>query len=1408
MESRHSLLQSDTWQSSLVGARTYEVPLLPWERQLIRAIGCTEDEYKYFRFEALKRSGLRPAGYEHIPYIENKVIATWVVQLIVGLTLTAVSVMLAPKPPKPEKVTRRELGSTNQAGRFTPTHGFDSAAELATYGQPLPIVFGEAKYDDQGGHVAGGMLVSPLLVWSRMFSLGHGQAVKQLFIVSEQGHESASDRMGLIAPDLGGIFIGNGALDALYEKEFAFYWKPNTRGNYRIRRGLDGTTNNLLYGTVAEEPAQRFASGDVDNVDHDDVFDCPVAANGELESSFCEARSLSNNTDFGAYSPISSGTEYKPNWRVISIPDNEDPGQILRFERVKIAGSLDASGLEYYNGADNEMDYHAHFWGMGGSGRCYSRRMGIVKLTKSNGTEITASESEKFKIYGAGSGEGINEDDEITFLITSGTAKVDPDIYANGKVKVEDINGTVDELREKADDSLKIGTIWQIGRTWWQVTNRSIERWQSGIDETQTITLKCIDNDPLPNTAEKVGIVNEKIILLRGVSTARGTSAFYHGNYIGDILTEQLHTDVTPGPNFFPLMQSSFALVRNTRACNVTEIGIKSRVFAQLNGLFNFPAVPTAADLHQFDDDKISLTGGSISSYIHRYSFFYIKLRPAGSKPNSSELYEWDQIDLPFGIYGSNPIDQYNSIQIFHDEKRAMEYKFVPKTGAEVHHNSEEKPFLILDATAPIYTLGSNNAGETFTSYGTFTVKARGLWTRRKDFIGTIQTEHNGDTNREFVSASGSIPEQYNRQKPNSVSANIFPASAAGDYSDVFGRRHALTEEIFDNANAYNTGLIEHKGEKKEEFLTAVDPNNSTTKKIRIKLTSWAFRMKRADCSVSTDGANCDGTDNPFWANRAAVGASFERWHSWYPPEIEVDYDSSDTTGNWAVGDVAELSFNLPAYNNVGTENPFARWMVDAGHTKVGYRFTVTSIQQVSGGTRRRSAARCFEEATHYADISAYEGVVTRSNESGPEHHITYVNEIVENPAETALYAGLTISGIAVKARRNFSSIDQIRLWLDKGIPVQHLHPLDSNSIGASNLLTDLFYYLLTNRTAGLGRILNIGIDEASPKLVDKDQLIATSKFLRLNELFYNGAIAGSINLREYMSEVAPHFLCNFIISDGRFSLKPALPVTDSGAIDTGRVNIKQLFTGGNIIEGSFEATYLTAEQKKSFKCLVKYRQERENQFPSEKTIGVSIADTSNTSHPQGHTARVLPEETYDLTQYCTTKNHALKVAKYLLSLRHRVTHTISFKTTPYGVSLGPSDLIRVVTEFQPYSAANNGVVTTDGTLVSVNSLSTDTDHTVLYYRPGEDNPVTEGILRVNSGTGKVANSDIFGCVFTILDNSSTQQNVYRVEQLTIGEDNMVEVIASEFPCNSSLSSLIAKDVSGETTGLYTIDPD
>ena len=392
-------------------------------------------------------------------------------------------------------------------------------------------------------------------------------------------------------------------------------------------------------------------------------------------------------------------------------------------------------------------------------------------------------------------------------------------------------------------------------------------------------------------------------------------------------------------------------------------------------------------------------------------------------------------------------------------------------------------------------------------------------------------------------------------------------------------------------------------------------------------------------------------------------------------------------------------------------------------------------------------------------------------------------------------YNNLTISGLSLKASRNFTSLDQMRCWLGSGLHVKRLHPdlsvynldgLDANgkASGPSNLFTDLVFYMLTNQVGGAGSLLKMS--DSNAFLLNEDDFKETSRFLHAQKLFFNGVLGDKANLRQYITDTAPYFLCNFVIMDGKFSLKPAIPhMADSGQINLGPVPIDQLFTAGNILEDSYKLEYLRSEERRAFKAVMRYRKETKNKLPEERVVEVKLPGQEG----------LLPQEQFDLTQFCTSENHAVQVAKYFLGIRKFVTHTISFSTTVHGLNLRAGSYIKVTTTSSPYSSANNGTVSSDGAVTSVQDMP-DGQYSVSFFKTNSED-VEDGIMEVSNGI--VSDSIFHESVFTVRSEKNSQ-NVYVVEQLTFSQEGIVDIVASEHPCDDDGVSELAKLVASENS--------
>ena len=156
--------------------------LLPYEIDLCESLGITAEEYWEFIFTAQETLKERGKEYDHIPDIRNAPVVPILINLAIGIALTAISMLLAPKPKAPNKKDPRRLDIAGSQGqqRYTKSSNFDSVQQLASLGEIIPLIFAERRGEYGGIRVDTDMLHSQLLtsgnsqvLWAvMMFGLG------------------------------------------------------------------------------------------------------------------------------------------------------------------------------------------------------------------------------------------------------------------------------------------------------------------------------------------------------------------------------------------------------------------------------------------------------------------------------------------------------------------------------------------------------------------------------------------------------------------------------------------------------------------------------------------------------------------------------------------------------------------------------------------------------------------------------------------------------------------------------------------------------------------------------------------------------------------------------------------------------------------------------------------------------------------------------------------------------------------------------------------------------------------------------------------------------------------------------------------------------------------------------------
>ena len=1327
--------------------------LLPYERQLIAQVGCTETEYLNFKQTVYWLSRERPAEYAHIPEVQNE--TTAIVLFIVGLVLQGVSYLLTPKPnvPQQRQPQNRTLDSIVGRDRFAPTYGFQATQELTRYNEVIPLVFTQQKTVQLSvngrtdPYTIGGVMIAPKLVWSLTNSWGGYQSVEMVFLAGQ----APMPRPSNINEHKAGVYLGQLPLDSFPDSDYRWYYNP---GGAPVANTTDyAPADSRLRG-------RNSIVGDfrADEKDDENSFKT-MTLSGLIGEAFCHTFSPSTQIRFGVYNALPNGTSYRMNFEVLPYygPANDQTLRSMSAKLTQLCGNP-----QWY-----------------GTGRNYARQFGVVEVngqrypaaTRNNGTEVNVTvdknnpnNSTKIKIiYNASEVDekvAYNKDlYERNIPAPEGWQGV-PGADRNGVQNyLRPESDTVDNLsirnsikteHEQQDDLLKLGTRWMIGNCLWEVEKR--EPGDRVFDKTEKAVFSI---------------------------TLRAIAIFDHGNkgYVGvcdyNFVTTKTHLpEGNRGPLYkidsawYPICKAESAVIQNSRRCNVTELGIKSNVWARLNGICNFNSLPTVLGKFEYDAGQITATSGTIQSYVRRASFFNLYVRPADTTYGFND--GWVKLNqFPFCVVGSMPQDQYNFIRVA-QPFRQFEYRFRPITSGElVHIMGIDKDVRIGSRTVKAPCIRLNIDGilpaaapnpytdEIKTDHGTFTIRT----------IGYVDSIASLALNSEMVS---NIKTTTSNRVITTLTSVRFVQAVI-----IKGTRTATAREI-------SNGIT-------RKINKDPDPNNEP-----VPVPSWPTATgARAGLEYTFD-AN-DQEDFKFVSGskaiRMAMRLRVENFGSIGTPPRALYWTIANGgeipatfTGEWKAGETFTVDSTL--FNS----------------DVIRYTFQVNAATQIRvPGTV--SGERIFDEYAGISEVSYYNSLITRSCDNNPEHEITYVNESLANDASRdgrASYVGCAMAGLKIRSGINLDRLEQLHIYQKEGISVKKLRvkqPNQQDPTGPSNIFTDLVYYLLTDKNTGIG-------DLVSSQLIDETQLRRTGSFLEANHLYYDDVIVEQQNIREFFARISATLLCNLVTRQGKFSIEPALPINETTySIFDVKVPISGMFTEGNIIEGSFQLEYIPAQERLPIRALVRYREEATNRFPQEKTVVVSRRSSANGPIQNG------PLEEFNFS-HITSRYHAELFAKYALSSRHHRTHAVTFKTTPLGLTLAPGDFIRVVTQSSYVEPTASGIIRNDGVVVSPTNLTIGQSYS-MYLWTARTADVEERTVSIDSAPGEPTTpmvTSIRNAVFAVKE-TKINSLVYMVDSIDLDEEGLVQITASYFPVNSEGESVIADELK-PNSGVFSVIAD
>jgi len=231
----------------------------------------------------------------------------------------------------------------------------------------------------------------------------------------------------------------------------------------------------------------------------------------------------------------------------------------------------------------------------------------------------------------------------------------------------------------------------------------------------------------------------------------------------------------------------------------------------------------------------------------------------------------------------------------------------------------------------------------------------------------------------------------------------------------------------------------------------------------------------------------------------------------------------------------------------------------------------------------------------------------------------------------------------------------QVHCFVRQGMQVTRI--LD-DTFGPSNNFVDLALYLIRQSSR---------FPEAMLDLVAME---SAALFVNANGFFYNGLFDQSNNLEDWLQDTSRNFLLRVSDRNGKKAFKPRLPVNEDGTIKTTAVSWVFTFTEDHILPDGFEIDYIPLSERKPICAQMLWRQQPDDDIGIIRVIQVRVTGEAEDG----------PFEQFDLSQFCASENHAVKVGAYEVARRKYVTHSLRLRIKPdaYNSTLALGDIVRV----------------------------------------------------------------------------------------------------------------------------------
>ena len=1403
--------------------------LLPYEHQLIEALGVTKDEY--LNFVAIQQDYKDPKVGTELDIRNGDGGATVALVLtIVGTLFQVGAALLAPKPEIPDVGNRRQ----NRQQRFAPSFGFNSVQDLATYGDPVNLVY--TNNAEEIGNPVGSVRVNGSLVWSAIENFGSTQFMQLMLVIGASKIKQ----------------INYNAI-ALGQKELANFDK----GNFYIFGKADGAEGIPLFTDIRlGHQANTFFPSRL-RPTAEEMPACVIAVHGNKKRGFSQAYTPTTATSLGVFDAIPI------NVNVLSRDEDGDSEE----------SNILIQATEFYNGnnwinrtadfaVDEQIELRFSQANDIEDDTAPGKTAGDLRRQMIDALDFSSTYmlgSAKFRLQAFASNQNIETGDvqPIFKCIEAGACPstnygTNEPFDSQGGLKKEYINAI-----EVLSNTRKEGVTRDLSdegniKDSFVITNDSdpfvsikynqfkedSDTELNEISWTPVLNLVDDDEDPIPDATYT--LVADPV-----PATRAGSIEF----------SKELRQDLIDGA-IIDVSQVKKNLRKQKKALKALIDDIHEGVFDGEDLVDGFPSYGPPWSAHSGRDPDENPTAG----YVMESKVIDLQNDQFQSRNGGPEFIGYDKPFMNNDIsvmvrYTFRYVDRHGTFNYFNFNgiEDTTKEKFFPKdpklAGDDTDPNKPGKRKKLKDNKEDLANLQANrisidNDAIAVKDYNADDNRIGGKEDTIEDIRESIQTRIDRNLGimhklavviiKDDIDYIETIMEQLPaKDQEDTVGKQTIKKHMKAlikqkqndleSFEDIIGDWDEYRKS-FDNT-FFSKCLV--KAEKASyETLSAIDTikfsfkaklfrrisgrqkkyGEEKVKKFSASDNGVKSRMAFFRMYYKKRGDTTKGLANIVFAVRRGSESDFYTQVTFKEPDSETNGRSKwvfefepvfDITSEHNSGRTFDESGEGFAFLEESNESPQIYTTIE------GYKISWTGRLVEADkniGYYPKETERGPIDTNEWDMFSVNSDTnVQFSHESGPEILLAAVTEQQIDASIANKYQNLTMMSLGVYANRGLQDLRNVSALVEKGKDSRIIDVTNetlSSSADSTSFAPDIFVDTLLDADNGVGKYVK-------KAHIDVDSLVIAKRFCINNglprgdggagdvKMFMDGIIADAGSWREFWINAAPFSLLELARKNGKDTLVPAVPCDNDGvaADATGlptTVAIQALFTTGNILEGSYKEEFLNyGASTQDLIASIVYREFIPNElFSQNKTVNIQRSDASTDA----------VRETFDVSQFVSQREQAIMFGKLLCNQRHWVKKGIEFRTLPSEAGLEPGAFIYVDVGLKNWDHYSSGMVMAGGALnaplASVNEEGVqDVDSNVLFnfllYQPSTDTVTNQTASVTTTADGRSTASSLseFEGYMFVMGKDKPDRRVFRVTELAIEEEGELSVKAIEYPC-------------------------